>query len=83
MDSNSDRSYKIHATFLRNNTNTITVNLWPENTIFNETPLALSLVEPTLGEEKEEKERVVELGPYVTKLLCQNEVSMCIFILWI
>ncbi len=74
LDDRNGRCCKIHALFLRSTLNTITVELRPDVTVSNQTSLSFDLVEPSLGYAAD-NERLIELGPSVTKLLSQNEVK--------
>ncbi len=74
-----DRRCEIRATLLRNNSNTITVDLRAEHVMVNATPLTFDVVEPRLQHvepegDSGESQHSSELGPSSARLLCQNEV---------
>lgn len=74
LDVDGGRHCKVQAALLRDNLNTITVDLRAEFVMVNATPLTFDIVEPTLKSEEEAREGGFELGPSTSRLLCQNEV---------
>lgn len=75
LDVDRGRHCKVQAALLRDNLNTITVDLRAEFVMVNATPLTFDLAEPTRKSEEEAEENGLELRPSTSLLLCQNEVG--------